>query len=250
MIAFAMASNMPDADLLLLPGLLCDRAVFDPVLPRLAPHARCRVAVYHDERSLPAMAQRALRDAPERFALLGHSMGGRVALEILRAAPARVTRIALLDTGFHPRAEGETGMRERAERLALLDLARTKGMRAMARRWVERMVHPQRLGDAALIDAILAMFERRNTVDFAAQIQALLARPDATPVLASITVPTLVLCGREDAWSPLARHEEMAARIAGARLAAIGQCGHMSTMEQPEAVAAAAIAWLHAGNHG
>src|SRR5256885_839790 len=104
---------MSDPVLLLLPGLMCDQAAFAPLLGTLAPHAQCRVAAYHDERSLAAMAQRVLADAPERFALLGHSMGGRVALEVLRAAPARVERIALLDTGYLPRADGAAGMAER-----------------------------------------------------------------------------------------------------------------------------------------
>jgi pimeloyl-ACP methyl ester carboxylesterase len=235
---------MPKTDLLLLPGLLCDGAVFEPMLPALSAHAQCRVPEYHDERSLAAMADRALRDAPERFALLGHSMGGRVALEILRAAPQRVERVALLDTGYQPRAQGEAGARERAERLALLELARAEGMRAMGWRWLQRMVHPDRLEDGPLIDAILDMVARRNVVEYAAQVQALLARPDARDVLAAIAVPALVLCGQDDAWSPLARHEEMAARIAGAQLAVIERCGHMCTMEQPEAVAESVIAWL------
>ena len=238
---------MPKTDLLLLPGLLCDRAVFEPVLPVLEEHARCLVPEYHDERSLAAMAQRVLRDAPERFALLGHSMGGRVALEVMRAAPQRVACIALLDTGYQPRPDDESGAHERAERLALLDVARTQGMRSMGQRWVQRMVHPDRLADAPLIDAILDMIARRSTVDFAAQIQALLARPDASDVLAAIDVPTLVLCGRDDAWSPLARHQDMAARIVHSTLAVIEQCGHMCTMEQPHPVAAAVVGWLNAG---
>jgi pimeloyl-ACP methyl ester carboxylesterase len=241
---------MPDTDLLLLPGLLCDRAVFEPILPALEPHVRCHVPVYHDERSLAAMAHRALRDAPERFALLGHSMGGRVALEILRTSPQRVSRVALLDSGHQARADGDAGARERAERLALLDVARTQGMRAMGRRWVQRMVHPDRLEDAPLIDAILDMIERRNTVDFAAQIQALLARPDAGDVLAAIDIPAMVLCGREDGWSPLPRHEEMAAGIRNAKLVVVEHCGHMCTMERPEAVAAAIVAWLGRPDRG
>jgi pimeloyl-ACP methyl ester carboxylesterase len=238
---------MPKTDLLLLPGLLCDRAVFEPVLPALEEHARCLVPEYHDERSLAAMAQRVLRDAPERFALLGHSMGGRVALEVMRAAPQRVACIALLDTGYQARPDDESGAHERAERLALLDVARTQGMRSMGQRWVQRMVHPDRLADAPLIDDILDMIARRSTVDFAAQIQALLARPDASDVLAAIDVPTLVLCGRDDAWSPLARRQDMAARILHSTLAVIEQCGHMCTMEQPHPVAAAVVGWLNAG---
>jgi pimeloyl-ACP methyl ester carboxylesterase len=235
---------MATRPLLLLPGLMCDQAVFAPMLDMLAPHAQCVVPAYHDERSLAAMAQRVLAAGPERFALLGHSMGGRVALEAFRAAPARVERIAILDTGYLPRAEGAAGMAERAGRLELLEVARTRGMRAMGGQWVQRMVYSDRLNDTPLIDAILDMFERRTTVQFAAQIQALLSRPSAADVLAAIDVPTLVLCGREEQWAPLAQHEDMASRIRGARLAIIDHCGHMSTMERPQAVAAEVVAWL------
>lgn len=120
----------------------------------------------------------------------------------------------------------------------------------MAREWVRPMVHPTRLDDAPLIDAILDMFERRTPDDFAAQIEALLARPDATGVLASIGCPTLVLCGREDAWSTPAQHEEIAARIPGAQLVVIAHCGHMAPMERPREVANAMLAWLRTPSRG
>lgn len=235
---------MRESTLLLLPGLLCDRAVFEPLMPALEAHARCRIAEYASEPSIEAMAAKALVDAPPRFALLGHSMGGRVALEIVRRAPERVERLALLDTGYQPRAAGDAGDREKAQRMALLDLARRDGMRAMGAQWLQPMVPPQRLADRELIDAILAMIERCTYDQFAAQIGALLARPDATDVLARIDCPTLLLCGRDDGWSPLARHVELQARIRGSRLAIIDRCGHMAPMEQPDAVARAVAHWL------
>jgi len=233
-------------ELLLLPGLLCDRAVWANVLPQLEPVARCRIAEYADERSLIAMAEKALRDAPPTFALAGHSMGGRVALEIVRRAPARVERLALLDTGCRARPEGARGTGERALRLALLALAREKGMRAMAREWVRPMVHPARHADTAFIDTILDMFERRTPEQFAGQIEALLARPDAVGLLPTIECPTLVLCGREDGWATPSQHEEMATLIPGSRLAIVEDCGHMAPMERPEAIADAMLAWLRA----
>jgi pimeloyl-ACP methyl ester carboxylesterase len=233
-------------DLLLLPGLLCDRAVWAPVLPQLEAVARCHIAEYADERSLVAMAERALRDAPPTFALASHSMGGRVALEIVRRAAGRVERLALLDTGFRARPEGAPGALERARRLALLALAQEKGMRAMAREWVQPMVHPARHADAAFIATILDMFERRTPAQFAGQIESLLARPDATALLSTIACPTLVLCGRADGWCTPAQHEEMAALIPGSRLAIIEDCGHMAPMERPEAIAGAMLAWLRA----
>jgi pimeloyl-ACP methyl ester carboxylesterase len=233
-------------NLLLLPGLLCDAAAWAPVLPHVGAVAACRIPEYADETSLGAMAERVLATAPATFAVAGHSMGGRVALEIVRRAPERVERLALLDSGFRARPDGAAGDQERAGRMALLGVARTQGMRAMARAWVQPMVHPARRDDAVLIDAILDMFERRTPTQYAGQIEALLARPDAADVLRGVACPTLVLAGREDGWSPPAQQEEMAALVRGSRLAIIDECGHMATMEQPATVATALVNWLQA----
>jgi len=231
--------------LLLLPGIICDHAAWDPVIPALSRGAECQVCETGPDRTLGAMAERVLSEAPPSFALAGHSMGGRVAMEVVRRAPRRVERLALLDTGWRPLAAGTAGEDERAGRNALLALARRDGLRAMGRAWVRRMVHPKRLEDATLIDAILDMIERQTCDRFDAQIEALLARPDAGSVLRSIDCPTLVLCGREDGWSSVAQHEEIAAMIPGARLEIIDDCGHMAPMEAPEQVAKALLRWLH-----
>jgi len=236
-------------DLLLLPGLMSDAAVWAPVVPRLEAVARCRVPDCGNATSLSEMAERVLADAPRAFALAGHSMGGRVALEIARRAPERILRLALLDTGFRARPAGAAGDDEKAGRLALLAIARERGVRAMAREWVRPMVHPARRDDETLVGAILDMFERRSADDFAKQIEALLARADATPVLRSLACPTLVLCGREDDWAPPRQHEEMAALIPGARLVVIDGCGHMAPMERPREVAEAMLAWLRSHSH-
>jgi pimeloyl-ACP methyl ester carboxylesterase len=233
-------------NLLLLPGLLCDRVAWAPVLPHVQGAAECSVPDYADETSLGMMAERVLASAPPTFAVAGHSMGGRVALEIVRRAPGRVERLALLDSGFHARPTGPTGDAERAGRLALLASAREQGMRTMARTWVQPMVHPERLADTVLIEAILDMFARRTPQQFAGQIEALLARPDATDVLRAVTCPALVLCGREDGWAPPPQHEEMAALIPGSRLTIVDRCGHMAPMERPDAVGAALAEWLQA----
>jgi pimeloyl-ACP methyl ester carboxylesterase len=229
---------------LLLPGLLCDRAVWAGQLAALSADAACVVPSYGALDSIAAMAQAVLRAAPPRFALAGHSMGGRVALEIVRSAPERVARLALLDTGWQARAAGEAGADEERQRHRLVDLAHSGGMRAMGCDWVRGMVHPQRLDDSALIESILAMLERQTPDIFAAQVRALLSRPDSTGVLASISCPTLLICGRQDAWSPLSRHEAMAVCIPGSRLEVIENCGHMSTMERPAQVSAALQRWL------
>lgn len=233
-----MTSNM-----MLLPGLMCDEAVWRDQEEALAP-INCRIPDYGSADSLAAMADIVLADSPARFVLAGHSMGGRVALEVCRKAPERVSHLILLDTGFRAKAEGEAGAKEEAGRFALLEKARKDGMRAMGLQWVQGMVHPDRLADATLIEAILAMIERKTPDIFAAQINALLNRPDATPVMQALACPTLLICGREDSWSPLTRHEEMAEIIPGASLRVIEQAGHMSTMERPEAVSAAIKQWL------
>ena len=106
------------------------------------------------------------------------------------------------------------------------------------------MVHPKRLNDASLIESILDMIARKTPQIFAAQIKALLERPDAIPLLPRIPCPTMVLCGREDAWSPVSQHEEIAALIPKSNLVVIEDCGHMSTMERPEAISSAMMRWL------
>jgi pimeloyl-ACP methyl ester carboxylesterase len=234
--------------LLLLPGLLCDAAVWTPLLAHpaaaLGDIADCQVMGYGNADAIDAMARAVLRQAPVKFALAGHSMGGRVALEVMRLAPQRVTRLALMDTGYQARPAGDAGERERAERMALLEQARNDGMRVMGERWAKGMVHMDRLADRALMNAILDMIERKSPDIFAAQINALLNRPDATDLLPQINCPTLLLCGREDTWSPLARHQQMATLMPRAHLEIIENSGHMSTMEQPKAVAEAMRTWL------
>lgn len=234
----------PQPTLLLLPGLMCDRAVWAAQIEALAATHAVVVPHYGTLDSLAAMAAQLLHEAPPGpLAVAGHSMGGRIAFEMWAQAPRRIERLALLDTSYHPLPEGAEGERERAGRYALLELARTQGLRMMAREWARGMVHADHLG-TPLFEAVLDMFERSSVAAFAAQIEALLARRDAGALLATIDVPTLLLCGRDDAWSPPARHEAMHERIAGSTLAVIEHCGHMSPMEAPEAVTAALRGWL------
>ena len=230
--------------LMLLPGLNCDAAVWAPQVAALQGQARCLVPAWDLRDSLTAMAEQVLAEAPtERFAVAGHSMGGRVALEVLRLAPQRVAHLALLSTGTHPLAAGEAGEKEKAGRMALLEIARTQGMRAMGQQWARGMVHRDRL-DTPVFEEVLDMLARGSAAQYAAQINALLNRPDATPLLPRIACPTLVLTGREDAWSGPAQHEAMAAAIPGAQLTIVEHCGHMCTLEQPQAVNAALSVWL------
>jgi pimeloyl-ACP methyl ester carboxylesterase len=172
-------------------------------------------------------------------------MGGRVALEVMRLAQDRVTHLGLFDTGHLPRPQGEAGEAEIAKRMALLDLARSQGMRAMAQVWVQGMVAPQRLNDLPLIDSILDMFERKTPDLFQRQINALIHRPDASDVLARIACPVLVLCGAHDAWAPISQHQLLSDAIpAHPDVISVADCGHMAMQEQPQAVLNAMLTWL------
>jgi len=233
-------------NVLFLPGLACDQEVWRRPSRQVSEVAIVGVVDYGGSDSIQKMAEAALRRAPDSFALVGHSMGGRVAFEIVRRAPERVAGMALLDTAYRSFVPGKVGEQERAERLRLVDLARSQGMRAMARDWVQKMVHPSRLSDEALIWSIVEMFARKSAEIFARQIKALLERPDATPVLSTIRCPTLVLCGREDSWSLPLTHRQIAARIPRSKLAIIENCGHMAPMERPGQVTAALLTWLGA----
>jgi pimeloyl-ACP methyl ester carboxylesterase len=210
----------------------------------LADIAEVRVANNGETDSLGALAESIIAHAPPRFALAGHSMGGRIALEVARRVPERLLGLALLDTGYEALAPGKAGEREAAGRHALLTMARREGMRAMARTWLQGMVYPSRLTDVELVEPILDMFERRTPELFALQIKGLLTRPDATSVLQSLQCPALVLCGREDEWAPPSRHDVMARMIRHSTLEIIPDCGHMSTLERPQAVNQAFRRWL------
>ncbi len=229
--------------LVLLPGLSCDAAVWAHARAAFAPRVDVHIADYGALDSLAAMARHVLDTVNGDIAIAGHSMGGRVALEMFRIAPQRIRGIALLDTGTQALAGGEAGEREVAGRLELVEIAQRDGMATMAERWVQGMVWKPRLAEKPLIDGIVAMFARGSARVFAAQIRALIARPDAGELLPRIACPTLVLCGEDDSWAPAARHREMAQRITGATLVLVPECGHMCTVERPQAVTQALLDW-------
>jgi pimeloyl-ACP methyl ester carboxylesterase len=235
---------MSRSHLILVPGLLCDAAVWEEQARDLQDLVDIIIPDHGSLDSFDAMARSILSRSPQRFALAGHSMGGRVAFELLRLAPERITGVALLDTSYTPLPAGSAGEEEAAKRYRLLAKARKEGMRAMGWEWLQGMVHPDRFTDERLTNAILDMIDRKTPAIHAAQIKALLQRPDAAPILQQIRCPALVLCGRQDFWSVPAVHEEMAARIRHSRLVVIENCGHMSTMERPSEVTAALRAWI------
>jgi len=225
--------------LLLLSGLLCDETVWGDIPRRLADVADVRILSFQGFTSIFAMADHVLRSAPARFAVAGHSMGGRVALELVRRARRRVAGIALLNSGVHPARAGEAQSRG-----VLVQLARTEGMRALAAAWLPPMMGapPERV--AVLMPRLIRMVERSTPDGFAGQIDALLHRPDATPVLSTIKVPALLVSGTNDNWSTLAQHKEMQRSVAHATLVQIEDAGHMAPAEQPAAVANALRSWL------
>ncbi len=222
---------------------MCDHSFWEP-LSQAPGQLDCRVVDYGDADSITAMAEAALAVAPPAFVLAGHSMGGRVALEVARMAPERVRKIVVMDTGYLPRAPGEQGETEKAGRMALLAIAEKDGVRAMAAEWVKGMVHPDRLGDVALIESIVAMFERKTASRFARQQNALLRRPDGSQVLAGLKMPCLLLCGRQDAWANVAQHEAMQALVPHSQLKIVDDAGHMVLMERPVATINALVAFL------
>jgi len=227
--------------LFLLCGLLCDETIWADIPSRLAPVANAHVMSFAGFSSIAGMAERVLAAAPPRFALAGHSMGGRVALEVWRQAPERVTALALLNTGVHPTRESEYDSRG-----LLVRLARWQGMAALADEWLPPMMGapPDRV--AEVMPALKAMVRRFTAESFAGQINALLQRPDARQVLPSITVPTLLLSGTNDTWSSLSQHADMQRSVPGSTLVEIAGAGHMSPIERPDAVARALKGWLAA----
>jgi len=225
--------------LLLLPGLLCDATLWAPQIAALSDIAVPRVGDLTRHDSLPAMAAAMLAEMPGPFALAGLSMGGYVAQEIMRQAPQRVLRLALLDTSARPDTE-----EQRARRRGLIELAGKGRFKGVTPRLLPLFIHPDRLSDGPLVDTVMGMAERVGRDGFLRQQKAILGRPDGRADLARIACPTLVLCGREDALTPLDCHEEMAAAIPAATLTVVERCGHLSTLERPDAVNDALRRWL------
>jgi pimeloyl-ACP methyl ester carboxylesterase len=227
------------AKLVLVPGLLCTKALWAPQIAALGDVVDITVANHRRHRTMRGIARSVLATAPRRFALAGLSMGGYIAYEIVRQAPERVTRLALLDTGSRADAP-----ERKARRLELIALAEREGVEAAQDALMSVLIHKSRLTEKPLVDAIRQMAVDTGVAAFKRQQAAIMGRPDNRPLLASIRCPTLVLVGREDALTPVDLAREIAAGIPGARLKIVPDCGHLSTMERPDAVNHALRAWL------
>ncbi len=227
--------------LFLLPGLLCDAALWRPQVEALADVADIAAADFTSQDNVADMARSVLDAAPERFALAGLSMGGYVAHEIMRQAPERVDRLALLD----PSAREDTD-EQRARRRGLIELAQKGQFKGITPRLLPLFLHADRLDDTPLVETVTGMAQRVGKDAFLRQQKAILGRPDSRAQLSGYRCSTLVLCGRQDALTPLEVSEEMAEAIPGADLVVIEECGHLATLEKPEPVNAALRAWLTA----
>ena len=225
--------------LLLLPGLLCDARLWQHQAAALAASAHVTVADLGDEDSIAAMASAVLAQAPaEEFALAGFSLGGYVALEILRQAPQRVLALALLDTSARPDTDENTEARLQSIRLATVDFP------AVIEGLLPKLLHPAHLDDPSLLEVIRAMANSQGAQVCIDQQRAMIGRVDSRPDLYRIACPTLVLCGSDDAITPPEVHREMADAIAGAQLTIIENCGHLSPLEQADEVCAQLQRWL------
>lgn len=223
--------------LVLVPGLTCDAEVWRAQLGALGDAASMQVADTLLDDSIAAMAERLLADAPACFALAGFSMGGYVAMEVLRRAPERVSRLALLDTNAEADDPGRAAVRRAAVRTA-----RERGLEKVLRGSLGLLLHPDAL--PALGEAVVAMALRVGIEAFERQQGAIISRADYRPSRARVKVPTLVLVGAEDRTTPPRYAEEIAAAVPGAVLQRIERCGHMAPMERPAEVNAALREWL------
>ena len=236
---------MPEKiQLVLLPGMICDAAFWRAQIRDLADISVPRVIEFGALESFEAMADKVLAEAPEHFALVGHSMGGRVAQEVCRKAPDRVLRLALLATDYRGHVSEEARAAEETRRNGMLAKVQADGMEAFAKGWVKMVVAPANMENAVLVDEVVAMMARQTPQILAAHTLAGLVRPDYSQMLKAVTCPTLLAPGDADTLRPVSIHQEMAAQIPDSHLVVIHGSGHMVAMEQPEQVTAAMRDWL------
>ena len=233
------ASRTP---LVFVPGLLCDDRLWRHQAEYLADFAEPIIVHVTKGVSMPEMARAVLDTAPEWFVLAGLSMGGYVALQIMRDAPERVARLALLNTSARADTPEQTATRQE-----LIELSLEGRFDEVPHKLLPNIVHSDRLNDERLTSVVFAMAEAVGPEAFVRQEEAIIGRPDSREDLPNIACPTLVLCGREDALTPVHLHEEMADLIPDSRLRIIEKCGHLSALERPEGVTTALREWLEGG---
>jgi pimeloyl-ACP methyl ester carboxylesterase len=232
----SMDNTMP---ILLVPGLVSSPRIYAPVIPALWRFGPVTVANHIRDNNMGAIARRILAEAPPRFALAGHSMGGYIAFEIVRQAPDRVAKLALINTQARPDTPEAT-----ARRRGQIARAQSGEYHGVLDDLFPGFVHPSRCADASLRRLVDDMADDVGADAFVRQQNAVISRPDSRPTLAAIGCPTLVLTGDEDNTIPNSLSKEMAAGIHGAKLVILASCGHLPQVEQPEATADALVEWL------
>jgi pimeloyl-ACP methyl ester carboxylesterase len=231
---------MPDPlPTVLIPGLTCSARLYAGQIPMLWRFGPVMVADHTRDDSMAAIARRIVAAAPPRFALVGLSMGGYIAFEIMRQAPDRVAKLALLDTGARAEAPEQTERRK-----VVIALAKSGGYAEVPDIAFPLYVHRNRHNDAGLKQTVRMMAEETGVDAFLRQQQAIITRPDSRPGLGAIKCQTLVLVGDGDEATPPELAREIAGAIGGARLGVIPECGHLSTLEQPDKVTAALLDWM------
>jgi pimeloyl-ACP methyl ester carboxylesterase len=225
--------------IVLVPGLNCSARLYAEQIPALWRFGPVTVADHTRDDSMTAIAARILAAAPPHFALAGLSMGGYIAMEMTRQAPQRVVKLALLDSGARPETAEQT--RGRQQRI---ELARIGRFAEAVDIHFPLLVHPGRHDDEALKRLVRAMAEETGPEAFLRQQQAIMGRADSRPGLAAIACPTLVLVGDGDVLTAPVQAQEMVAGIPGARLVIVPECGHLSTLERPQAVTQALVEWM------
>jgi pimeloyl-ACP methyl ester carboxylesterase len=232
-------ASLDSTPIVLIPGLTDSPRLYQDQLPTLFRFGPVSVGDHTRDETIAGIAARVLRDAPPRFALVGLSMGGYTALEIMRQAPERVLRLALLDTSARP----ETAETSERRRLGIANAQQGKYAEVVEASW-PLMVHESHLADAELKRVFVSMHLAAGPEVYVRQQRAIMTRVDSRPSLAAIRCPSLVLVGEGDKVTPVAVAEELANGIAGCRLEVIPECGHLSALEQPEAVTSALTRWL------
>ncbi|MEJ6022229.1 alpha/beta fold hydrolase [Ramlibacter sp. PS4R-6] len=231
-----MASQTP---IVLVPGLLCAAELFAPQVPALWPHGPVHIASTLQGDTIAEIASAILASAPPRFALAGLSMGGYISMEIMRQAPARVTKLALLDTSARPDTPEQSEFRRTL-------IARTKAgeFEAVFEQTLGAFLRPAVWNDPQLQQVWRRMALTTGADAYCRHLEAIIARIDSRPSLARVAVPTLVVVGELDPLTPPERAREIAGLIAGARLVEVPQCGHGSTLDQPGVVTRELVQWL------
>jgi len=225
--------------ILLVPGLGGTPRIYAPVMPALWRFGPVTVANHIRDDNMAAIARRILAEAPPRFALAGHSMGGYIAFEIMRQAPERVTRLALLNTQARPETPEALERRR-----AIIKGIEAGGFDAGIDTLYPILVHPSRRDDAALKKIVRDMGADIGPEAYVRQLIAVMGRADSRPTLAAIACPTLVLTSDHDNTISNSLSVEIVDGVPGAKLVTIPDCGHLSQIEQPQTVADAMVEWL------